>query len=1024
LTIAASLLVASATARRPDNQHSPRKRDIEVHTNASDLSPSAAATLRSGFAAQLDTFVLGEWDFGTTGLPSKQGWTSVDKTAATGTYFHVASAAELDGGDYGGLVVLEGSKSLWCGAAADAADPVVCTYNALPGYGSNWGQNFTSVPLARSGDVTLSYIIRWDSEPYYDRTTVYYSNADGEWTNAGVGREGRDFYDSDGFARESVTIPDIAMGDSVRIRFRFTSDGAWDDQDGLWDTDGAVIIDILVVGDGSGVIDFQDFEAESDGALATNDGRWLAEPDEGYGDFADVFYAAEQVQEDPCVSRIFGVWAFFNGSTDDYSCGGYPNQPAVPHERTVERTPWTSEIYLANEIWSPVLDWTRDIHGNTIPASASSALLEFDVYRDLPISGLVFYTWNARRIDGACPAEWPYIGVNLAYGNQKDWYRHRAEIALHVAGGATNIQVMLGAKDMCAWWCGVYGNGECHSHAPLFDNVRVVRVDLKGPAWNVFEGDMFQDNFAADGTTTGVVRIDRAKKHLVTEGRADSAYVIVVAPELGIDYHIPGDANSGPAVYAHVKDVSPSKSSGALTDDHDRWPVVGSAGGWTVIRCDYVRDAYNPESIVADFYCIDLNDNLFTPGDTIWYHFSARDANGNTNYYSTLTGVTDNINDVRTWPMEVTCLPANAANGATDILYVDNFDNRGAQPLFESAFEMLGLTPDRYDVLASSSILGNSPGGRVVDVAQQLIAPYRKIIWNSGNRRYGSIGDGSNSTPRTANDFAVLLEYLDQSPAPAGLYVSGDKVAAGWAALPGAEAIALRSTYMDFAMVRDGHIYAGEPLSPLVIGAGGGMFDHAGEPDTMVAYGGRCTVTASFDIMRSRGAPVVEMSYSGNPAHGAVLSQITPNAAGDTARVVLSGFSYHRIRNDRTQTPVDRADHLYDILLWLQNAVGPPTATGDHPAYAFSLSQNRPNPFNPATTIEYTVARRGRVSLRVYDVAGRLARTLVDDDKDAGVHRATWDGRNDGGGRVASGVYFYRLASGRKVITKKMVLLK
>jgi flagellar hook assembly protein FlgD len=64
------------------------------------------------------------------------------------------------------------------------------------------------------------------------------------------------------------------------------------------------------------------------------------------------------------------------------------------------------------------------------------------------------------------------------------------------------------------------------------------------------------------------------------------------------------------------------------------------------------------------------------------------------------------------------------------------------------------------------------------------------------------------------------------------------------------------------------------------------------------------------------------------------------------------------------------------------------------------------------------------VTLRVYDVSGRLVRTLVDGRQPEGVATATWDGRNDGGGRVASGVYFYRLEAGDTRATRRMVLLK
>jgi hypothetical protein len=94
------------------------------------------------------------------------------------------------------------------------------------------------------------------------------------------------------------------------------------------------------------------------------------------------------------------------------------------------------------------------------------------------------------------------------------------------------------------------------------------------------------------------------------------------------------------------------------------------------------------------------------------------------------------------------------------------------------------------------------------------------------------------------------------------------------------------------------------------------------------------------------------------------------------------------------------------------------------PSVLFALFQNTPNPFNPTTTIKYSVPAPGMVDLRVYDVNGRLVRILVDEQKPAGDHTAIWDGRDDTDGVAASGVYFCRLEAGGVRQAKKLVLLK
>ncbi|MCK4512749.1 T9SS type A sorting domain-containing protein, partial [bacterium] len=88
------------------------------------------------------------------------------------------------------------------------------------------------------------------------------------------------------------------------------------------------------------------------------------------------------------------------------------------------------------------------------------------------------------------------------------------------------------------------------------------------------------------------------------------------------------------------------------------------------------------------------------------------------------------------------------------------------------------------------------------------------------------------------------------------------------------------------------------------------------------------------------------------------------------------------------------------------------------------LGANYPNPFNPATTVHYFVPEPGRLNLAVYDLAGRAVRTLVDRPHDHGSYEVVWDGLDDAGRRLASGVYFCRLTVGGVAETKKMMLIK
>ncbi len=140
----------------------------------------------------------------------------------------------------------------------------------------------------------------------------------------------------------------------------------------------------------------------------------------------------------------------------------------------------------------------------------------------------------------------------------------------------------------------------------------------------------------------------------------------------------------------------------------------------------------------------------------------------------------------------------------------------------------------------------------------------------------------------------------------------------------------------------------------------------------------------------------------------------------------VAGFSYHLVRDDVVQSPIDRVEHLLDILRFLDNDVSDPTAVPLPERVVNSLAQNYPNPFNPTTTIQYSIQAQGQVRLRVYDVAGRLVRSLVNEVQSprAGGFAVTWDGTDDRGTRVATGIYFYKLTAAGFERTRKMLLLK
>ena len=122
----------------------------------------------------------------------------------------------------------------------------------------------------------------------------------------------------------------------------------------------------------------------------------------------------------------------------------------------------------------------------------------------------------------------------------------------------------------------------------------------------------------------------------------------------------------------------------------------------------------------------------------------------------------------------------------------------------------------------------------------------------------------------------------------------------------------------------------------------------------------------------------------------------------------------------------DRPNDMWVVLIRAYVSFGPTDAKENIELLptSFSLEQNYPNPFNPSTIISYNIPKAGNVQIKIFDALGREVRSLINEDKPAGKYNIAWDGRDNYGSRVSSGVYFYTIRSGNFVETKKMVLMK
>jgi hypothetical protein len=194
-------------------------------------------------------------------------------------------------------------------------------------------------------------------------------------------------------------------------------------------------------------------------------------------------------------------------------------------------------------------------------------------------------------------------------------------------------------------------------------------------------------------------------------------------------------------------------------------------------------------------------------------------------------------------------------------------------------------------------------------------------------------------------------------------------------------------------------------------------------------------IKAAYDYDRNGKIEGIQTEVKGMLAR---LGQMLPPQVADSGKVLPSfsvnqlkaAYNYFFVMNDGSYG-VHNAKYAIGILQKSMDIItGVETVSYDLPE-TYSITQNFPNPFNPTTEIQFGVPRDSRVQIIIYDILGRKVKTLVDNEMAPGTYKAIWDGRDDNGLGVASGVYLYRIVaksssiSGQDfVLTKKMILMK
>jgi hypothetical protein len=241
-------------------------------------------------------------------------------------------------------------------------------------------------------------------------------------------------------------------------------------------------------------------------------------------------------------------------------------------------------------------------------------------------------------------------------------------------------------------------------------------------------------------------------------------------------------------------------------------------------------------------------------------------------------------------------------------------------------------------------------------------------------------------------------------------------------------------------------------LNPLgsTVGDNGG-----GRTEDHVGWGNGCPNLGSFDVFQTNhitnfGSSVGDELYA-SPTKTADYASVyndgtsAPNPNGFSFKTVADGTSVHMRRDAdgtcdfNTGSTNSVTERIREVFRWFgYNSVSNPlcdppagstTIPGDEgrqPKFRTSLADFAPNPLvtGAAGRIQFTMAREGRAKIDVFDIEGRLVKSVFQGVAKEGINEAFWNGTNEAGTQVASGVYFYRLRSADEDLSKKMVVVR
>jgi hypothetical protein len=875
------------------------------------------------------------------------------------------------------------NHAMWCGKFLP---PCWGDDGASPGYGPNLDEwlewTGTVADPALPTEVHLTAILNYDTEPGYDYLYLEVAGA--------AGYVSIDFYNGTN-KNAGVFVPVNAdhvftvapadylgdSGDEIRLRWRFRSDGGFNDQDCTWPTVGAAQIDNITISfdQGGGPIQqtYDDFESGSPvnwfASRINNCGYakiWPRLMDAGLCDPANntpqLAFIDDGTQCDDAPS--FGTDITYGPDGMVVEDSGIPYFRGSP-----------------GEFWSPTLE-LPDI------LVYESVRVEFDVYlhqasgfvrvRTSSDGGFSWSRWSSTTSGSAGLLDQRFAS------SQPLSKRYSVEFHGSIPEGTNLIQVSLGVRKDS-----LYPDWTTSSPAPYYDNVAVKVYRNSGPILNESRPEFLSlyipDNFP---TTGAVDTIDLAKND-VRLGPLDRT---VSLPRSG-------SVLAGPPEMHWI--LNPNPLFDPYRTNLPANPIVG----------DFVDDVSSPSGFPTSKYRFTFPPAGFVfPGDELHYYFRVQDdvagditttvqpadTTGFGSFDSDQTGMAGPFPQ-RFIFRGLPTLRAADPDSQPKILVWDASNNAAETDDLMLSLAQLGYRPGRdYDLLRSG-ILGWNNYSSI----KTGHFGYTTIIAVRNDEKYSH--DSNIDTWIELGGRNLLLVGNNIGTASAGSSVPPES---------------LIGAAMEEPSVR-----------PFIDGqASPGLASTAVVPEinvTLVAHG--CDYP-QFDALalRNTGQALYEFTApGGTPGGYPYLAAIYNYIPADDAQVITLPIAFSRLVSpDHFGGGLPARTVFLDQVLTFFGHTGTNAPSPVPSLQEFSV-RAYPNPFNPRTTIAFNLPQKSAVNLHIYDLAGRRVRTLLDGEElQAGPNSVVWTGRNAQDRLVAAGVYFYRLEAGIHNAVRRVTLIK